>query len=141
MTGARMLTSIHDLVEELRGVEEIVRSSGIPSGLKYVVLFSLAERVGALVIEGSDERKLKRMLCRMRSSTRVNRALAILRREGLLSEDEYRGLRRCLRAIRCLRNRFLHPVCFEKCPEVELGHALECVKRFLEVSAKFLGKD
>jgi len=131
---------ISNFLEEIEFLEKLVLSTEVPEGIKYAILFALAEKIGALVIANSNERKLRRSLCRLKSSTRINRALAILRREGVLTEDEYRGLRGCLRAVRCHRNLFLHPVCAEKCPNIAVAKAMDCVKEFLSSALRFIEK-
>jgi hypothetical protein len=76
----------------------IALSQELEEPLKAVFLYTYVEKVSAEVIEASGERKLRRLLCKMSSKRRVGRALAILRREGVLSEDEYRELKRVFRA-------------------------------------------
>ena len=107
----------------------------MPPEIGYVLLYTAAEMVAALVIECSSERKLRRALCRLRSWRRIGRALAILRREGVIDEEGYRRLRRCFSALRCLRNSFIHPVCVERCRGLGMGEAIECL-RFFESAAR-----
>ncbi len=128
---------ILELFRELVKFLEIARLSSMPSEVRYVLLFSASEIASAIVIALSGEKKLKSALCKMKSSRRVNRALAILRREGLLNEDSYKELRKCLRALRCLRNLFIHPICVERCPELDVNKAMECVENLAKLAREY----
>ena len=110
----------------------------MPPEIGYVLLYTAAEMIAALVIEYSKERKLKRELCRLRSWRRIGRALAILRREGVIDEEGYRGLRRCFSALRCLRNSFIHPVCVERCRSLGVSEAIECLQSFEDAARRFV---
>jgi len=120
----------------LSEIMELARK--LPPELGYVMLYTAAEMLSALAIECSSEKKLRRALCRLRSWRRIGRALALLRREGVIDESEYRGLRSCLSALRCLRNSFIHPVCVERCRSLSIDEAMECLKALESAVRRFV---
>jgi hypothetical protein len=119
---------------------DIALSRDVEESLKLVLLYIYIEKVAADVIEASGERKLKKMLCKMSSKRRILRALAILRKNDVLSEDEYRELRRVFRALRCVRNSYLHRVCAEKCPPIQFDTVLKAVELFTSKAKSFTEK-
>lgn len=106
-----------------------------------VLLLSAVEVAASAIIARSSERKLKRSLCKLTTKKRINRALAILRREGYVSQREYAELRRVLRILRYMRNALLHPVCVEKYMEIDLGTAIRAVQRFLALAESYIIKN
>lgn len=126
--------------KELDTLLSIALSQELEEPLKAVFLYTYVEKVSAEVIEASGERKLRRLLCKMSSKRRVGRALAILRREGVLSDDEYRELKRVFRALRCMRNSFLHRVCSEECPAINFNDAINAVQLYTSRAREFISK-
>lgn len=126
--------------KELNTLLSIALSQEFEEPLKAVFLYTFVEKVSAEVIEASGERKLRRLLCKMSSKRRVGRALAILRREGVLSDDEYRELKRVFRALRCMRNSFLHRVCSEECPAINFNDAINAVQLYTSRAREFISK-
>ncbi|NPA96228.1 MAG: hypothetical protein GXO32_01335 [Crenarchaeota archaeon] len=129
------------LVEEMKRFLQASEAPGIPDEVRLTLLFSVAEIASAIVIAVSSERKLRAILCKMRSSRRVNRALAILRRDGVISHEDYERLRRVLRALRCHRNAYLHPICVERCPPLSVDEARRCVEELAALALRYASRE
>ncbi|MDK6029377.1 hypothetical protein QPL79_08380 [Ignisphaera sp. 4213-co] len=126
--------------DEQDKIVDFVSNSQLPDSIKIVLLYTYFEKIAADVIIASGERKLKRVLCKISSKKRINRALAILRKEGFLNEEEYRSIRRTARVLRCLRNSFLHRVCESSCPSINIENAIEVSKIFALKARGYVGK-
>ncbi len=134
------LNFTHTPREELEALLNIALLQDLGEPLKAIFLYTYVEKISAEVVEVSGERKLRRLLCRMSSKRRVGRALAILRREGALSEDEYRELKRAFRALRCVRNSFLHRVCNEECPAISFSDIVNAVQLYTSRTREYISK-
>ncbi len=132
-----MAPRLRSLGEEIAKFLQIAKLDNLPEEVRLVLAFSAAEIASAMIIASSGEKKLRAALCKMKSSRRINRALAILKREGVLDQERYERLRRCLRALRCLRNSYLHPICVEKCPRLTIEEAIACVEELAALAMEF----
>jgi len=126
------------LLEEMKRFLSASQSPSLPEEVRLTLLFSVAEIASAIVIAVSGERKLRSALCKMKSSRRINRALAILRREGLIDQERYERLRRALRALRCRRNMYLHPICVERCPPLSVDEAQRYVEELASIALRYV---
>ena len=140
MSLSSFLHPTHTPQEELETLFNMALSQDLGDALKILLLYMYVEKVSAEVIEVSGERKLKKLLCRMSSKKRISRALAILRREGSLSEDEYRELRRIFRVLRCTRNSFLHRACGEECPAINLDDVVNGVQLYTSKAREYISR-
>ena len=132
------LSYVYKPVSSAENLFDAALNPQLDESLKAVLLYTFIEKIAADVIVASGERKLRKLLCKLSSKKRIWRALAILRRNGFLSEDEYKELRKAFRALRCLRNTFLHPVCGENCPAIEFNEIVKQVKIFSEKAKQFI---
>ncbi len=123
-----------------RAKELVQRAQDHDRDVAVVLLLSAAEVAASAIIACSSERKLKKSLCKLSTKKRINRALAILRREGYVSQREYAELRRVLRMLRYMRNALLHPVCIEEYMEIDLDTAIMAVQRFLTLAENYITK-
>lgn len=126
--------------DDIENLLEEALNPQLADSIKVILLYTYFEKVSANVIVASGERKLKAALCRLSSKKRINRALAILRKAGFLSEDEYKTIRRVARALRCLRNAFLHQVCESSCPSIDLGEAINVARLFSLRAREYIDK-
>jgi len=106
--------------------------------IAVVFLLSAVEIAASAIIMCSKERKLRASLCRLSTKKRLNRALSILRKEGYISHQEYLLIRKTLRNLRCIRNSMLHPVCAERCSEIDLSSVISVVKKFIALADRYV---
>ncbi|MEM0027661.1 MAG: hypothetical protein QXT53_07910 [Ignisphaera sp.] len=126
--------------DDIENLLEEALNPRLADPIKIILLYTYFEKVSANIIVASGERKLKASLCRLSSKKRINKALAILRKGGFLSEDEYKSIRRVVRSLRCLRNTFLHQVCESSCPSIDLEETLNMARLFSLRAKEYIDK-
>ncbi len=110
------------------------------NGIVYVVALTYAEKLCAKVIACSDDRRLRKKLCALPTKRRINGALAILRKEGVVDEEQYRYLKSVFRAVRCWRNAVLHEVCRARCPRIEVDEVSKALDMLRNVVEHYVAK-
>ena len=126
-----------ELSWRLKACELIEKALQYDVDIAVILLLSAAEIAASTIIACSRERKLRAGLCRLSTKKRLNRALSILRREGYVSHQEYLLIRKTLRTLRCIRNLLLHPVCIERCSEIDLPSAVSTVKKLIALASEY----
>ncbi len=107
-----------------------------------LILYAAAvEAAVAAILSSSSVRRSKR-LCTASTKRLINMAIVELARLKLVEGDEAVWLRRVLQALRCRRNRLLHPSveCIrEKCGDVDPLEARRAVERLIALAERLLG--
>ena len=130
-----------ELSWRLKAYELIEKALQYNVDIAVILLLSAAEIAASIIIACSRERKLRAALCRLSTKKRLNRALSILRREEYISHQEYLLIRKTLRALRCIRNSMLHPICIERCSDIDLSSAVSIVEKLIALANTYAAKN
>ncbi len=113
-------------------------SKSLPEELRPVLIFTALEILFSRIIEFSDERRLKKMICRITPKRRILSGLSILRKYGFLDHEQYEEIRRVIRVLRCHRNAVVHPVCRSMCRPIDWNEVEKAIEILVDAAKRFL---
>lgn len=129
-------------LEHLRRARQLLEMGARLGDETAIILYAAAiEAIVAAVLSASSARRSKR-LCTASTKRLINMALVELSRARIIDGREAVRLRRLLQAVRCRRNRLLHPSieCIrEQCESVNAEEARRAVEEFLGLAERLLG--
>ena len=128
-------------LEHLRRARELFEAaSRLPGETSLILYAAAAEAAVAAILSSSSARRSKR-LCTSSTRRLINMAIVELARLRILDAEKASMLRRGLQAIRCRRNRLLHPSveCIrERCEDISPEQARAIVGELISSAEKLL---
>ena len=129
-------------LEHLRRARELLEAASRLQGETSLILYAAAaEAAVAAILSSSSSRRSKR-LCTSSTRRLINMAIVELARLRVLDAEKASILRRSLQALRCRRNRLLHPSleCIrEKCEYISPEQARLAVEELVAAAERLLG--